>query len=368
MSSSDLVRAATIKLLPVLMLMWAVTPAPTDAAPRSHTSTPTTFAPAATAAPGTTAIGVVMRPRLELTPDDAQWRMQMVRPRLRGQVGSATWFVQTELAGTANVLLDARIRLPITTSVKLTLGRFITPFSRAFLTPVPKLAFPDFASPVGDYRVGRQLGGMLTATLFQKRLKLFGAVFLMDPASLKRFRPVFMGRATFAFGAGMAPNMAPYLTAASPIGATLGVSAYNRIGARTPLDANAAALRGAEPGDVTVGLDLSVRHGPLACVAEGFARLRAHAAARKRIAAYAQCQASLFGSDWEGGVRATVPDMTGLDGAVAEALISHYLRGQNLKVQMRYRLVTAADSSVDPSHQVTVQLQLHTWMALGSNL
>ena len=158
----------------------------------------------------------------------------------------------------------------------------------------------------------------------------------MDPASLKRFRPVFKGRATFALGAGMAPNMAPHLTAASPTGATLGVSASNRIGARTPLDVNAAALQGAEPGDVTVGLDLSARHGPLAYVAEGFVRLRAHAAARKRIAAYAQCQASLFGSDWEGGVRATLPDRTGLEGAVAKALISHYLLGQNLTVQMPY--------------------------------
>ena len=50
----------------------------------------------------------------------------------------------------------------------------------------------------------------------------------------------------------------------------------------------------------------------------------------------------------------------------AEALLTHYLSGQGLKVQLRYRLTpgwTAAGA--DSAHQVTLQLQLNGWIAGG---
>ncbi|MCO4763105.1 MAG: hypothetical protein KC502_16425 [Myxococcales bacterium] len=320
-----------------------------------------------TPAPLSGEMGVLLRPRLDLTTDHAEWRMQMVRPRMRGKVGKASWFVQTELAGTANVLLDARLRFPLGESVTLTVGRFITPFSRAFLTPVPKLAFPDFASPVGEFRVSRQLGAMLTAKLWGERVRLLGGVFSIDPLAKKLFRPVFMGRATVSLGAGMPADMAPYLAGPSQTGALLGVSAYTRIGERTPIDANAASLVGAEPGDVTIGVDLSVRHGSLACVMEGFARIRTHAEVRRKAATYAQCQASPQGSDWEGGLRATLPDISEPGGVVAEALVTRYMRRQDLKVQLRYRLASGLAGNADPTHQLTLQLQLHTWLTVAGN-
>lgn len=105
--------------------------------------------------------------------------VRMARPQLRGQVlwPWLTYFVQPELAGPSPRLLDAQLVAQPWQALGLTAGQFVTPFSRSFLTPVPRLLFPDFSVANDAFRADRDTGVQLQGAVWAERIGYAAGVF-----------------------------------------------------------------------------------------------------------------------------------------------------------------------------------------------
>jgi hypothetical protein len=108
-------------------------------------------------------IGFVLRPRLDvplIEGTSPRFSMSMIRPAIR----AFAWdkrikiFIQPEFADTARIL-DAEGSVALFPFFGVRAGRYVTSFSRSFITPVPRLKFPDFASSNVFMRVDRDIGG-----------------------------------------------------------------------------------------------------------------------------------------------------------------------------------------------------------------
>jgi hypothetical protein len=105
-----------------------------------------------TAGPHSVAFRVLSQFRFVHTREDAQhastFQLTMLRPSVRGSFfdGLVGVFIQPELAGDHGRILDAELTLNLHPAFSVTVGQFITPASRAFMTPVPVMMFPDFSS------------------------------------------------------------------------------------------------------------------------------------------------------------------------------------------------------------------------------
>ncbi len=109
---------------------------------------------------------------------DNQFQVPIVRPYLRAHV-LVPWvrlFVQAELAGTPR-LLDLELDVQPMPWLGLKFGQFVTPFSRAFMTMVPKFLMPTLSIANTYYRADRDTGVMLYGMPAQGRLEYFAGVF-----------------------------------------------------------------------------------------------------------------------------------------------------------------------------------------------
>ncbi|MCZ7684533.1 MAG: hypothetical protein M5U28_39500 [Sandaracinaceae bacterium] len=84
--------------------------------------------------------------RAPRTDADVYFEVPVVRPVLQAGVldDKIRLFVQPELAGPSPRLLDLHVDLAPDPAVQVRIGQFITPYSRIFITPLPRLAMTDF--------------------------------------------------------------------------------------------------------------------------------------------------------------------------------------------------------------------------------
>lgn len=103
----------------------------------------------------------------------------MVRPYLRVRAFGDTvrLFVQPEL-GTQNPrLLDYEVTYQPLPELGIRVGQFLTPFSRAFLTPVPLLQFQDFSRVNARFRADRDTGLMVFGAPAQGKFEYYMGAF-----------------------------------------------------------------------------------------------------------------------------------------------------------------------------------------------
>lgn len=82
--------------------------------------------------------------------------------------GSAT----ARARGASPRLLDLELTAQPVAEVGLRVGQVLTPFSRTFYTPVPKLLFPDFSLANDAFRADRDTGVMAFGTPLEGRVEL----------------------------------------------------------------------------------------------------------------------------------------------------------------------------------------------------
>lgn len=98
------------------------------------------------------------------------------RLRLGGAVRHVRFFVQPDLTRSP-ALLDVRLRLPVSSRLTATAGRYKAPFSREALTSSMHLHYLNRARVVNALAPSRQIGASLGATLVPGRLHLEGGLY-----------------------------------------------------------------------------------------------------------------------------------------------------------------------------------------------
>lgn len=324
---------------------------------------------------------VQMRYQLSSTPDAAQestFDVRMVRPALRGTV-LAPWvryFVQAELAGPTARLLDLEVDLVPHEAIGLRVGQFLTPFSRTFTTPVPRLLFPDFAQANTFFRADRDTGAMLHGAPFAGVLEYAVGVFngnRIDRGGNDDERMMYMARVAVSPLGAVSADETPHLAAHTPFRFSIGANGY--LGESTlvetatdPVSGEAITTRTPEENQ-TAGADLQIRWETLVLQAELYYRAThfADGSERDALGGYAHAAWMVLWPWLDVAARVSVidPDLA-VDAdlqTVYEALVTFYALGNHLKLSVRYAATTseraqppiAAGRTV---HSGTAQLQL----------
>ena len=321
-------------------------------------------------------LGLLVQARYELRRSPAGttqgFDVRVVRPQLRGTIGRPwlRFFVQPELADANPRLLDAQLDAQPTPLLGVRVGQFLTPFSRAFLTPVPLLQFPDFSVVNTAFRADRDTGVMLHGEPFDGRAEWNVGAFNgngIDRNGNDRLDLRWMVRLAWNPLGAIAYNETPAVAGPTPWRVGLGVNAYTDTTTVTlPAAVGQTTTRNGDQHEDVIGADLAVRGGPWTLQAEGYHRWqrRADGTSVASWGAYAQ-SGVMLGRHLEVAARGNVlqPDDGGSAALVSgEALVTGYVRGNHLKLQLR-GAVSHADAliaGVAPgwSGLVTLQTQV----------
>jgi hypothetical protein len=134
------------------------------------------------------------------------FNVRVIRPNLHGNLFKKwiRFFIQPELANTPR-LLDAQLDVQPWDEFGVRVGQFLTPFSRAFLTPLPLLEFQDYSASNVFFRADRQTGAMLFGTPWAGRFEYYAGIFNgngVNQGGDDDRRAMFMGRVAYnPFGA-----------------------------------------------------------------------------------------------------------------------------------------------------------------------
>jgi len=324
---------------------------------------------------------VQMRYQLSSTPDPTQestFVVRMVRPALRGTV-LAPWirfFVQPELAGPSARLLDLEVDLVPHEAIGLRVGQFLTPFSRTFTTPVPRLLFPDFAQANEVFRADRDTGAMLHGAPFAGVLEYAVGVFdgnRIDRGGNDDERMMYMARVAVSPLGAVSADETPHLGAHTPFRFSVGANGY--LGETTLVETATDPVTGASvttrtlEENQTAGADLQIRWETLVLQAELYYRAThlADGTERDAIGGYAHAAWMFFWPWLDVAARVSVVDSDLGSAAdlqtVYEAMVTFYALGNHLKLSLRYAAATSerarpmivAGATV---HSGTAQLQL----------
>ncbi len=298
--------------------------------------------------------------------------VRMVRPQIRGSlvVPRVQFFVQPELAGASARLLDFEVNLKPTSGVQLRLGQFLTPFSRSFQTPVPRLQFPDFSLASDFFRADRDTGAMLWGSLWEGLFTYQAAVFNgngINKGSNDDDRMLWMGRLQVDPLGSMPLDETASLASHRPPRLSLGVNAYRGEVMRSEQRADpSSGLPKSLPLGVdhnqTAGADLAFTWERFTSLVEIYARNATGYNGKRTQAAGGFVQVGLQILDrtleLAGRLDLLDPDRNTPRDQIraAEALATVYVDGNHLKFQGRYtHLLHETDP---PAHRITLQTQL----------
>lgn len=323
---------------------------------------------------------VQFRYQLSSTPDaaaESAFLVRVVRPQLRGTI-IAPWihfFVQPELAGPSPRLLDLQVDLTPHEAIGLRVGQFLTPFSRTFTTPVPRLLFPDFAQANDFFRADRDTGAMIYGKPLAGLLEYYVGIFNgngIDRGGNDDEHMLYMARVVASPLGGVSLDETPQLGAHTPFRFSIGVNGYlgevTRVDTEIdPITGMATTTRTLEENQ-TFGADLQVRWETFSLQAELYYRAThlEDRTERDALGGYAHA-AWMFWWPWvEVAARVSVLDTNLATGAdlqtVYEGMVSFYGLGNHLKLSLRYAAAIAEQASLVaagvPLHSGTAQLQL----------
>lgn len=300
------------------------------------------------------------------------FNIQLARPQLRGSLLSEqlTYFIQAELAGypTTPRLLDAQVMYDFLPLLRLTVGQFITPFSRQFLIPPFKLLFTDFAPSTVFFRGNRDRGVMLSGIEhgFDWGIGFFDGSGINTVAN-DNARGAFYARVAYDFIGRSVYDEVPQLKHPAAF-LSLGVSAaYNDVELYAP-DANGTLVEVGHVARRSAGVDLFAGYDRFTLQAEGYLQVTRAAPGTPRLqryGGYAQLGFMVLPETVEVGVRGDAITFGEDDGAQTKQLagvVAWYLYGHHLKLQARYAYQDA--SGVNPvlpvgqTHAMQIGMQL----------
>jgi len=285
-------------------------------------------------------------------PDRQTFQMRQVRPQPKGQLGLLwlTYFVQPELAGATPRLLDLELTAQPIPEVGLKIGQFLTPFSRTFYTPVPRLLFPDFSIANDAFRADRDTGAMLFGTPFKGLLEYYTGAFngnRIDQGGNDDNKLMYVGRVAVNPLGALPYDETAQLAGPMPLRLGIGLNAYRGEVTTTKQvvpAAGGAAMNVLQPTDhnTTVGADLALHYWLATLQAEAYYRelqLGAGGSTQAR-GGHAHASVFIYHPYVEVAVRMSVVDPNDkTKGDVTrayEGMLNLYAFGNNLKLNLRY--------------------------------
>lgn len=283
---------------------------------------------------------------------DVGFQTRMVRPQLRGHIWMpwVRYFVQPELAGNNARLLDLEIEAQPLDEIGVRAGQFLTPFSRSFLTPVPKLQFPDFSVANDFFRADRDTGCQVFGHPHQGLWEYAVGAFNgngIDQNGNEDDQLLWMARiAVHPLGA-VALDETPVLVGPQPLLLSFGLNGYRgqRHKSELRVDDATGTLANVSLGqehNYTVGIDIAARYGLWSAQTEGYMRWNTplSGAQERAWGGYLQTSQMVIWPYLELAGRFNLVQPNVSAGASPlrsfEALITYYVLGNHLKLQARY--------------------------------
>lgn len=306
--------------------------------------------------------------------------VRAVRPQLRGWLLDPMFrfFVQPELATPTPRLLDLELELVPHEAIGLKVGQFLTPFSRTYTTPVPKLLFPEFAAANDFFRADRDTGAMLEGNPFGGVLEYELGVFDgngIDEGGNDDGKVMVVGRlAVHPFGP-VSYDETAGLQSEQPFRLAFGTNAYHGEAVRSEAFVDPSTflpgtrVLGTDEND-TFGVDLAARWRGFTVQGELYQRfdrppsLPDGAPRIESTGGYAHASAFVWPKRLELAARVgwVDPDTAVRDDVLTtvEGQVAAYLAGNHLKTNLRYGWAQAGEASTatPPQHVVTLQVQL----------
>ncbi|MEZ4384808.1 MAG: porin [Nannocystaceae bacterium] len=297
---------------------------------------------------------------------DSDFSIAMLRPVLSGHIfgDRVRYFIQAEVAGTQR-LLDAEFDVKIVDGVGVTVGQMLTPFTRAFLTPVPKLQMADFGLVNDAFRINRDVGFKLHAApgrgIVEGQAGLYsGDGFKRDTSTARDINPLFVARVAVNPLGPMAYDQTPSLVGEVPFRVAIGANAYTNVVTASPPEGE---VLGANERMLTLGGDVALQSARVMLLAEGFwrrswTRRPELTPAPDMWGSYAQAGVFVWPKRVELVARAGVLDRglgAGREGSY-EGGLNGYIAGNHLKLQLRYGCLHTAMTGC--RHLLTTQAQV----------
>jgi hypothetical protein len=331
-------------------------------------------------------VGILTQTRFDTTVHDGQilsdgFNVLMVRPTLRLKAFSdkVRLFVQPELATPTPKLLDFELTWQPIPEVGLRAGQFLTPLSRAFLTPVPVLQFNDFNRVNDKFRINRDTGVMLFGATKNGKLDYWLGAFNgngIDKGG--NDDRTMMGIARIAVNPfrAMPYDETPSLKGPVPFGLAIGVNgaADRAHPTKTVTDATTGAQTTVDlPAEtrLTGGGDIAIAYKTFTFLGEAFTKMVEPDGGSRTFSYGAYAQAGIFAipKRLEIAVRGGLldPNMDKPTDAESnvEGLITGYFVGNHLKVGARYSLIHAEAKTADglpPGYDHRFMIQTQLWL------
>ncbi len=295
--------------------------------------------------------GLLVNPRAVSNLDEEpslQLSLQRVRPLLRGTIlgPTASYFVQAELVGDAPRLLDAIVDVRPVEGLEVSAGRFLVPFTRTQLTPVPLLQFQNFSNSANNERHDRDVGVQVRAFPLDGRLDARVGLFQGPTTDPNDPHPVAFGHVSFDLLGRVPLNETDAATA--PDGDD-GLS----VGAGGSAGTDVRARDGAILETTAGGLDVAARVGPARLQAELLGRRWSDGV--RELGGYAQASVAPL-PELELAGRVDDLSVDGVDTWTAQGLVSWYADGNHLRLSLEYSRVMPEGQP--PSNALGLQQQL----------
>ena len=199
-------------------------------------------------------------------------KVPLARFTLRASIldGRLSYFLMPELAKKQPVLLDNFIDIGVSSNLKLRLGQFRTPHSRAFMTPIVMLQLIDRGIVSDNFRLDRDTGLMAFGRLAANILEYYAGVFNGAATNtLDGDTDTAMGvlRLVLNIGDPIPYNQDPGIIGHAKTGLAIGLSGGYR---RRMFDTSSDDPQKLE--SVHSSADITFKHGPMVLMTEGHLR------------------------------------------------------------------------------------------------
>jgi hypothetical protein len=331
-------------------------------------------------------LGILTQMRFDTTVHEGKilnngFNVLMVRPtlRLKALSDKVRLFVQPELGTPTPKLLDYELTWQPIPELGLRVGQFLTPMSRAFLTPVPLLQFNDFHRVNDKFRIGRDTGAMLFGATKNGKFDYWLGAFNgngIDKGGNDDTTMMGIARIAVNPARAMPYDETPSLKGPVPFGLAIAVNGAadrahpTKMVTDTTTGAQTTVQLPAETR-LTGGGDIAIAYKTFTFLGEAFTKLVEPDGGQRSFSYGVYAQAGIFPipKRLEIAVRGGFldPNMgkpTDTESNV-EGLITGYFVGNHLKVGARYSLVHAEAKTADgllPGYNHRFMIQSQLWL------
>lgn len=331
-------------------------------------------------------LGILTQMRFDVTLHDAQvasdgFNVSMVRPTLRVKAfqDKVRLFVQPELGTPTPRLLDFELTWQPKPEVGLRVGQFLTPMSRAFLTPVPLLQFDDFNRVNVKFRADRDTGAMLFGATKNGKIDYWLGAFNgngIDKGGNDDTTMMGIARLAVHPARAMPYDETPSLKGPVPFGIAIAINglADRAHPMKTGIDsATGAQTTTALPAETrwTGGADIAIAYKSFTFLGEAFTKMTDPDGGQRSFAYGAYAQAGIFPipKRLELAVRGGFMDPNRSKSQDREAnfegLMTGYFVGNHLKAGARYTMIRNEAKTGDgllPGVNHRFMLQTQLWL------